>query len=475
MRDLGYSLETAIADLIDNSISADATKIDVFCDLASGDPTVAIIDNGKGMNAEEVLAAMRHGSTNPTRKRDPSDLGRFGLGLKTASFSQCRRFTVISAQKGELNAAEWNLDLVDEKDDWLVSVLDTGDIESLPFVDRLDSEGSIVLWRHLDRLFEGATGEKRDEIVNEKLDILDKHLSLVFHRFLAGEVRGRKRLSISINGHSIEAFDPFCRKNAATQTLPEEIVRVDEVEVKMQPYILPHYAKLSAMEYDHYQKRSDFISNQGAYVYRNGRLMAWGDWFRLVPKGEATKLARVQIDFPNSLDESWTIDVKKSRANPPHPVRERLRQVIFRITDKSTAVTKGKGMKLFDEISVPVWERYADHGNIRYSINRAHPVVQSLLSVQPDNDSERLEMLLDIASSSLPVEMIYSDLSTQPHDVHQSQVNENTVIDRLKMLKDILFQDNEIDVDAFREVVRSTRFFDDHVEVTEKFICEELS
>lgn len=117
MRDLGYSLETAVADLIDNSISAGATEIDIFCTPALANPALAIIDNGGGMDADRLVAAMRHGAGNPRQPRTPGDLGRFGLGLKTASFSQCKRFTVVSARKGEHNAAEWNLDLVDERDD----------------------------------------------------------------------------------------------------------------------------------------------------------------------------------------------------------------------------------------------------------------------------------------------------------------------------------------------------------------------
>src|SRR3546814_1140154 len=155
-----------------------------------------------------------------------------------------------------------------------------------------------------------------------------------------------------------------------------DVCSSDLAEVRLQPYVLPHHSRLSASEYDYYQDRSDFISNQGGYVYRNGRLMAWGDWFRLVPKGEATKLARVQIDFPNSLDEAWTIDIKKSRARPPHGVRERLRQIINRITARSVTGHRGRGQKLFQERQAPFWGRYADHGRIRFALNaqigRAH-------------------------------------------------------------------------------------------------------
>lgn len=474
MRDLGYSLETAVADLLDNSISAEATVVQIFCDLTRYCPTLAIIDNGKGMNAEEVVTAMRYGSSNPAEERLSGDLGRFGLGLKTASFSQCRRLTIASAQQGVLHSTEWDLNLIDAKDDWLIAILEKEEIEKLPFINELGRNGTLVVWRELDRLLEDAIGPKQHEIINEKLDALGKHLSLVFHRYLAGEIRGRSKLSISVNGHNLEPFDPFCRNNSATQKLPEETVYVDGIRVRLQPYILPHHSKLSAAEYDYYQSRSDFMSNQGAYIYRSGRLMAWGDWFRLIPKGENTKLARVQIDFPSKLDEFWTIDIKKSRACPPHQVRERLKQIIDRISERSTTVHRGRGKKLFDEIKTPVWERYADQGRIRYSLNRKHPLVQMLEANLEDGARSKLNILLDTIVSSLPIEMIYSDCSTHLKDVQQSQIAENEVIDRLKALKSVLFDSEKADAESFREVIRSTRFFESRMDLVEKFIEKEF-
>ena len=474
MRDLGYSLETAVADLLDNSISAEATVIHIFCDLTQHSPVLAVIDNGKGMNADELVEAMRYGSSGPAEQRLPGDLGRFGLGLKTASLSQCRCLTVVSVQNNVLHSAEWNLNLIDEKDDWLISVLDDEEIGKLPFVEMLGKNGTLILWRDLDRLLEDVTGPKLHEVINEKLDALGKHLSLVFHRYLSGEIRGRKKLTVFVNGHNLEAFDPFCRSNSATQRLPEEIIRIDGVRVKMQPYILPHHSKLSATEYDYYQSRSDFISNQGAYIYRDGRLMAWGDWFRLVPKGENTKLARVQIDFPCKLDESWTIDIKKSRANPPLQVRNRLKQVIEKISERSTIVHRGRGKKLFDEIKTPVWERYADQGQIRYSLNRKHPLVVALETNLEDCTHYRLDILLEAIGSSLPVEMIYSDCSTHLKDVQQSQVSEDEVIHKLKALKSVLFDGKKVDAESFREVISSTRFFESHADMVEQFVKEKL-
>ena len=474
MRDLGYSLETAVADLLDNSISAEATEIHIFCDLTRQSPVLAVIDNGKGMDADELIEAMRYGSSGPAEQRLPGDLGRFGLGLKTASLSQCRCLTVVTAQNNVLHSAEWDLNLIDKKDDWLISVLSQDEIGKLPFVEMLGKNGTLILWRDLDRLLEDVTGPKQHEVINEKLDTLGKHLSLVFHRYLSGEIRGRKKLTVLVNGHNLEAFDPFCRSNSATQRLPEDIVRIDGVRVKMQPYILPHHSKLSATEYDYYQSRSDFISNQGAYIYRDGRLMAWGDWFRLIPKGENTKLARVQIDFPTKLDESWTIDIKKSRANPPLQVRNRLKQVIGKISDRSTTVHRGRGKKLFDEINTPVWERYADQGQIRYSLNRKHPLVMALETNLEDGAQNSLDILLEAIVASLPIEMIYSDCSTDLKDIQQSQVTEDEIIDKLEALKDVLFNGKKVDAESFREVINSTRFFEARSDMVEQFIKEKL-
>ena len=295
----------------------------------------------------------------------------------------------------------------------------------------------------------------------------------ICNRFLAGEFRGRK-VALFVNGHPIEPFDPFCRKNAATQMLPQESVPVGNSSVSIQPYILPHHSRLTAVEYDFYQNRSDFISNQGAYVYRGGRLMAWGDWFRLIPKGEATKLARVQIDFPNSLDESWTIDIKKSRARPPYAVRERLRQIISRITARSTIVHRGRGKKLFEEVVAPLWERYADIGQIRFAINATHPLVEAIRG-RLDSDGQRdLHMLLEAASASLPVEMIYSDYSTHPRDVHQLVLTDEEVVDRLRTLKATLFNSEKGDAQLFRTIMESTRLFVQHAGIADKFIKDEF-
>ena len=200
--------------------------------------------------------------------------------------------------------------------------------------------------------------------------------------------------------------------------------------------------------------------------------MAWGDWFRLVPKGEATKLARVRIDFPNALDESWTIDIKKSRARPPHAVRERLRQIIAKITDRSTTVHRGRGQKLFQEVEAPLWERYADSGGIRFEVNREHPLVLSLRSKLDDAGERQLLMLVESIGHALPVEMIYSDYSLHPKEFGSGAVEKEELIRRLEALRVVLYGPEGGNSAGFRDVAKSIRIFENRADILENYISE---
>lgn len=469
MRDLGYSLEAAVADIIDNSISAGASKINIFSDLFSSGPCLAIVDNGRGMDNRGLVEAMRHGTYSPREQRSKDDLGRFGLGLKTASFSQCTKLTVVSIKSKKKVGAFWDLALVAARDDWVIGLLDDDEIDLLPYIDRLNGEGTLVLWENLDRLCEGDTAVN-EKLVNEKIKNVAKHLSLVFHRFLNGEIKGKK-IEIAINYQGLESFDPFCTSNKATQLLHQEVIRIQGHEVVIQPYILPYHSKLTQKEKDFYNSWSDFLNNQGAYVYRNGRLMAWGDWFRLVPKGEATKLARVRIDFSNSMDELWTIDIKKSRAYPPQLVREQIKKIIGRITDSSTRVIKGKGKRLYSSIAKPVWIRTAKQGVVEYFLDRQHPVIGAVRDSLDESDNRKIEEIFSIIESSIPIEMIYSDYTVRPQDFEKIKELENEeVIERLEQLWALLSLNQQISANEFREIVFSLKPFCDYADLIDDFI-----
>lgn len=472
MRDLGYSLETAIADLIDNSITAGAENIHIFLELNAHNPSLAIIDDGSGMSEDELLEAMRPGSRDPREKRDADDLGRFGLGLKTASFSQCKSLTVISRKNSALFAAQWDLDLIASRNEWVVTLPAIEDVENLPYIDELGMSGTYVLWRKLDRLLESNLHERSIVNAHDKLFEVEKHLALVFHRYLAGDYKKRK-VAIHINGHSIEAFDPFCLTNKATQLMQEEIVRIDGHEIRIQPYILPHHSKLSKKEYDFYRSRSDFVSNQGAYVYRNGRLMAWGDWFRLVAKSEATKLARVRIDFTNALDESWTIDIKKSRAHPPPQVREKLRQIVNRIAEQSKRVHIGRGNRLFEKHEKPLWIRFSDRDGIRYAVNRDHPLVATIQNKLDPDSATVFDSILSVIERAIPLEAIYADYSSAPQSFEEKEaVAYEELKEKLEQFYMLLASSDSIDKEGFARMMLGMKPFSENKELSRQIIEE---
>lgn len=470
MRDLGYSFVAAVADIIDNSISAHASTIDIFFDILNSGFCLAIVDNGTGMSDTELISAMRHGSKSPNEKRAADDLGRFGLGLKTASFSQCTKLTVVSSKNEIKSAAVWDLELVSERDDWVICILEMSEITLLPYIDKLEGNGTLILWENIDRLCEGDTIEVNEKLMNEEIRELNKHLSLVFHRYLNGEIKGKK-INIRINYHEIEAFDPFCTSNKATELLHKEIIRIHDGEVVIQPYILPHHSKISEKEKDYYNSRSDFLNNQGVYVYRNGRLMTWGGWFRLVPKGEATKLARVSVDFTSSMDEYWTIDIKKSKAYPPLLVREQIRKIIGRITSSSIRVITGKGKKLYNSNPKPVWLRVAGHDVIEYTLDLNHPLINALLESLNKNDLKKIKGVLSIIESSIPIETIYADYSVTPQKfTKNTEIESHEIIERLEELWNILSTTQLRDDFSFRELFQYISPFVDYPEIFDTFI-----
>src|SRR5690349_3391180 len=115
-RSFGYSVQTAIADIIDNSITARAKNIWINYVWDGSKSYLSILDDGLGMDLIELIDAMTPGSKNPQDNRESHDLGRFGLGLKTASFSQCRRLTVVSKKKDTILIKRcWDLDYVNEQ------------------------------------------------------------------------------------------------------------------------------------------------------------------------------------------------------------------------------------------------------------------------------------------------------------------------------------------------------------------------
>ena len=421
-----YDLPSALADLIDNSIKAKAKAIRIECRFNGGDPAVRIIDDGHGMPAKELFDAMRPASTNPVHERSPDDLGRFGWGLKSASFSQCTRLTVISKSSGKLSGAEWNLRDVDQ---WKMGILGDTELAELADAALLKRDGTQVVWTNCDRLSEDGT--LSEEEFNRLIVHARNQLALTFHRYLAGEVRGRK-LSISINGVEVAAYDPFYRANAATQPLEFEELRIAKSSrISIQPYILPHYSKLALADYDRLAGEEGLLRNQGFYVYRQHRLIISGTWFRLVRHGELAQLVRVSVDIPTALDAIWKITVDKSDAQLPAALRKRLEQVVGSLRRKSAKVIRSKGGRIGDRSSIPMWQRHARGGEVRYSINREHPLVAALYHGNDDNPA--VTATLRAIEQTIPVADVGNDVVADVDRINQISSDPREIIQLLEV------------------------------------------
>ena len=426
MRDIGYSLETALADVIDNSLTAGARNIRLLAHTSGSEPRLGILDDGKGMDEATLLDALRLGSASPLDDRDSTDLGRFGLGLKTASFSQCRRVTVVSRQMGKLAVAFWDLDYVSETGDWLVQIPD--DASQTPWADQLGETGTLVVWEKLDRLSERDVGDATSSQIVRRIDEAIEHLELVFHRFLSGE-QGLKKVEMSINGRPLSAFDPFNSKHSKTIREPSdpELIRLGNHDIWLQAFTLPHHSSLTAAEWERHAGRAGYVKNQGFYVYRAKRLIISGTWFGLARQTELTKLSRVRIDIPNGLDADWKIDVKKASAQPPYQVRERLRRLIDTIGSTSKRVYTSRGRKLVSDSKLPVWIRRQENNQISYGLNPKHPVFSDFMGQLTEDLARKFARVIEMAGATLPLDAVFADISGDPAKVGGDVMSEEAL------------------------------------------------
>lgn len=435
LRNIGYTTNTALADIIDNSISANATNISAQFRWAELDSWIAIIDDGHGMSEEELTNAMRFGSSSPLDERGINDLGRFGLGMKTASISQCRQLTVISKYNEEINCREWNLDRIaaQDSDDWLLSNVDNEELSESPLLSGLIEQhiksipsGTIVVWRNLDAALIGEVKQHSESRFSEILNFARNHLETVFHRYLSPG-SGMKVTKIDFNGSRLEAFDPFGPDVNARQELTAEDIIIDEQTIHVQPYVLPHQSKVSWEDYNKYAGESGYLANQGFYIYRNKRLIVKATWFRLIKKEELNKLIRIRVDIPNSLDHLWNINVNKSQVRPPEAVRREFRKIIKKIEGKGKMVFTRRATKLQNRVLTPVWKREAVAGRIQYKINEEHPLLMYLLSNGPKEYTQQLRSCLQLIDQSFPFDTYYSDVASDGVDVESYDVDEDDV------------------------------------------------
>lgn len=439
MRAHGYTLPTAVADFIDNSIAAGCRSVWLRFEWAGSDSWISITDDGSGMSEEALVGAMRLGSQNPLEARDPTDLGRFGLGLKTASFSQARRLTVRSVtEAGEDSLRRWDLDHLAKPDVQGWQLLRTAHPDTGNRIEEFERnalvKGTVVLLEVLDRVTGAgdglaATEATEDHFVSEIARVRE-HLEMVFHQFISDPPN--KKITIYINGIPVEPWDPFVTDHPATESFPPDRFPADPAterfrSVKVMGYVLPHRDRFD--ESDPVNSKSlhkkaggpaGWNAQQGFYLYRSRRLIIPGAWLGLGPgnngwkKEEHFKLARLRLDIPNSMDQEWQIDVKKSTALAPPALRGWLTGLAKTVRERAKQVYAHRGKygprdPRKDEHAYPWVTNKRAGGVFSYRIDRGNSILEALIdSLSPDG-KKRLETLLRLIEETVPVQRIWID------------------------------------------------------------------
>lgn len=319
LRDTGYEFNTSMADVIDNSIAAKAKNIEVTIAMDfGGNILVAVTDDGCGMNRDGLINAMRYGSK---RRADLSSLGKFGLGLKTASTAFCRRLSAISrgSAGGDVLKATWDLDHIASVERWELQ-LDAANLEETKLLDSVANgkTGTVILWEKVDRLLKAYAipdGKAAKNALKRYVDDLRFHVSMVYQRFLDKSDKRSCDVSIRINGEEVLPWDPYCLAETKTP-IAEKVQKVEigdnlQAEFTIRAFILPRKDEFS----DQALLKDAHLTNdmQGLYVYRENRLIHGPDWLDMYSKEPHMSLCRIELSFDHKLDDAFQVDIKKSR------------------------------------------------------------------------------------------------------------------------------------------------------------------
>jgi len=418
---IGYTLSSAISDIIDNSITAQSKTIKIYSPPGQENPIISILDNGFGMSHQELIANMQIGCKDPSLERGENDLGRFGSGMKTASFSQARRLTVVSKKKDEpISAAVWDIDRIEQTNSWQIEILDKEEIDSISGVE-LNAEsvqGTQIIWEKLTFLQKGSHALSEDEELAAELTGLGKYISLHFHRF----INNRNKLSIYINNKRIEAIDPFMTNLDGYQEGPTEKFRCKGGFIKIYTHVLPHFNQMSSKDIEKMGGAEEITQNQGIYIYRSERLINAGGWLGLTKNSQLGALARVQVDVPTSIDDEWSTDVKKSSLQIPGRVKKELRKFLSDPIKRSKKTHTYRGDV---ETVNNFWKIIEDKnkGSVTYQVDTTNSDLVEIFSNFDKNEKKTLLNYLKGLSSFVPINHIYQKMSEKPKSINQEDIN----------------------------------------------------
>lgn len=427
MRSIGYSFKTAVADIIDNSISAHASEIKIYTPI-NDDLFISFFDNGEGMSRDELLNAMKYGSDRECYGID--DLGRFGLGLKSASLSQCRKLTVASKKDGVISAFRWDLDSVIETKRWDCLELENDEIKQLPMIKVLTEaeKGTLVVWQDFDIAYKKSNGHVM-ETLSEEVDEMEKHLSLVFHRFLN---RSFNQIKIYINDDRIKGYDPFLEDHPKTDSQKPSIIKCENEDIRIQQFILPHQNDLSNEDVEKLGGIERLRSGQGFYIYRNDRLIIYGTWFRLASSNlnsELYKYGRIKVDIPNTLDDMWDIDIKKQNASIPRQILASLKKAVSNVRVKSKDKSAKRTRLKLEKDDSKIWNKNLNREEKEvFFINNESQFVRNFIDGFDDSDKTKILRFLYVISASIPYDDIYNSMCNKALEQKISQDGIDSII-----------------------------------------------
>lgn len=323
----GYTLETSIADLIDNSISADAKRIEVLIDTQKLPFTLFIADDGSGMSAKELKKNMNFPSSSMEEHRAPGDLGRFGLGMKTASFAQTRCFTVISkkAADREYQARTWDVNQM--ADGWEIIINTEKEIKefiglyqklSKDFLNSYDcyTPNTIIIWQGLYKFENGIADAYKCEILQRELtETTKEYLQLIFHRFLDSA----ERLRIRLNNEQLKPFNPFPDK-ARNISIQQKSLMGNKL--RLEGFVLPNRSLEESKGSSEWTlSHKSLMDMEGIYIYRANRIIVFGGWNGIIKKSGRLRLARLKVEIGNGIDHLFHLNVAKSSIIIPYGER----------------------------------------------------------------------------------------------------------------------------------------------------------
>lgn len=464
-RSIGYSLETALADIVDNSISAGAKNIWIGCDWQGDQTTISIKDDGCGMNNEEAVSAMTLGKISPLHHRNENDLGRFGLGLKTASFSQCKKLSIFT-KKEDFHDLYWcwDLDYVTQSNSWEL-------IRWMPekYISALDSmdHGTVVIWSDLDQLIPIGTtkkDEKAQKKFYESMSKAEAHVAMTFHRFI------ENGLNIYWANHKVEAWNPFFTSENKVQPQPAEIFYIRDQEVVMKGYVLPKKNDFSSEEaFLKAEGYKGFAHQQGFYIYRGDRLLVAGNWMGLLKPKDSTKLARISVDLPNTVDSEWLINIMKSTATPPSIVRDKMKSYGLSITKLAENVYKTRKKRTNNRQNTyqqyqPLWSECTENGEWSFVINQNNILVKNIKEMAVTNPSKAFDTFINLIESTLPVQKIYI------HEADDSEIQKDVYnsidMGQIKTLMNAVYENllgNGYSPEQAKNVLEVTEPFDSYI------------